>query len=119
MAVEGARITLPAVRGHPGAAYFNIEASSRARLTQVTSPLIERIELHESTSGGMAPLKDAAVPAGGKLEFAPGGKHAMLFGIDLELKVGERAPLTFRFEGAPAVTVEAEILGPGGGHGGH
>jgi copper(I)-binding protein len=39
----------------------------------------------------------------------------MLFGIDPALKVGDRVPLTLTFERAPAVTVDAEVLGPGGG----
>jgi hypothetical protein len=118
--VQRARVTLPAVKGRPGAGYFQLEASGLpVRLSGVTSPRVERIELHESRAGGMGPLKDTSFPAGGKLDFAPGGKHAMLFGIDPALKPGDRIPLTFRFDRAPAVTVQAEVQGPGGGHAAH
>ncbi len=119
VAVENARITLPAVRGRPGAAYFTLRASAPVRLLGVSSPRVQRIELHESMADGMGPLKETAIPAGGSVEFAPGGRHAMLFGVDPALKVGARAPLVFDFEGAPAVTVEAEVLGPGGAHASH
>jgi copper(I)-binding protein len=113
--VDGARITLPAVKGRPGAAYFTLTAAGLPeRLTAVSSPRVQRIELHESMASGMGPLKDGSFPGEGRLSFEPGGKHAMLFGLDPALKVGDRIPLTLSFERAPAVTVEAEVLGPGG-----
>ena len=43
----------------------------------------------------------------------------MLFGVDHALKVGDRISLTFTFEGAAAVTVEAEVRGPGQAHADH
>lgn len=124
VSVENARVTLPAVKGRPGAGYFDLKASGQPlRLAAVTSPRVQRIELHESMGGHgamrMEPLKEASFPADGKLAFAPGGKHAMLFGIDPALKVGDRLPLTFTFDRAPAVQVEADVLGPGGAHAGH
>jgi hypothetical protein len=115
--VEDARITLPAVNGRPGAAYFNITATGAdARITGVTSPRVQRMELHESMVDGMGPLRDATLPAGSTVSFAPGGKHAMLFGIDPSLQVGERVPIVVAFNQAPAVTVQAEVQGPGGGN---
>lgn len=118
--VEDAFVTLPAVRSRPGAGYFTVRAGSEpTRLTGVASPRVQRIELHDMTMAGgvmqMGPLRDTRIPAKGALTFAPGGKHAMLFGIDPALKPGDRLALTFSFEGAPAVTVQAEVRGPGGG----
>ena len=113
--VKGARITLPAVKGRPGAGYFTLTAAGLPeRLANISSARVQRIELHESMAGGMGPLKDGSFPGKGRLSFEPGGKHAMLFGIDPALQVGDRVPLTFTFERAPAVTVEAEVQGPGG-----
>jgi hypothetical protein len=117
--VEDARITLPAVRGRPGAAYFTIRAARPVVLSGVSSPRAQRIELHESMAAGMAPLQELSLQAGDRLEFAAAGKHAMLFGVDPRLKEGEQAPLTFTFQGAPPVTVQADVLGPGGAHGEH
>jgi copper(I)-binding protein len=54
-----------------------------------------------------------------RLTFKPGGKHAMLFGLDPALKPGAKVSLTFTFEPAPPVKVEAIVHGPGGGGGGH
>lgn len=122
--VEEARVTLPAVRGRPGAGYFTVRAGDRAsRIASVTSPRVERIELHNSSMAGgvmrMGPLKDASLAPGTELRFEPGGKHAMLFGIDPALKPGDTVPLTFRFDEAPELTVQADVQGPGGGHAGH
>lgn len=117
--VEDVRVTLPAVKGRPGAGYFRLEAAGAPiRLTGIKGERIGRIELHESMMHGgamrMAPLKEVAAPANGSLDFAPGGKHAMLFGIDPALKPGDHIPLTFTFDGIPPLTAEAEVLGPGG-----
>lgn len=121
--VDDAVVTLPAVPGRPGAAYFTLRTSDDPmRLLSVTSPKVQRIELHETREedgvSRMAPMKDGRFPSGGELEFKPGGRHAMLFGIDPLLKPGARIPLAFTFDPASPVTVEAEVRGPGG-HSGH
>ncbi len=118
VSVEEAWVQLPAVGGRPGAAYFTLRTDhAPARLVGVASPLVDRIELHDSIMEGgvmrMRPLQDRSF-TGKSLEFAPGGKHAMLFGIDPGVKAGDRIPLTFSFEPAPAVTVEAEVRAFGG-----
>ena len=121
--VEEAWVQLPAVKGRPGAAYFTLRTAHDAtRLTGVASPRVERVELHESRMDGgvmrMGPLQDRSL-AGGVIRFAPGGKHAMLFGLDSGLRAGDRIPLTFSFDPAPPVTVEAEVRAFTGGHAGH
>lgn len=123
--VENPIITLPAVPGRPGAAYFTLRTNNDpTRLAGITSPRIGRIELHETaTIGGisrMIPLRDATFDPERPLTFAPGSGHAMLFDLDPGLKVGDRVKLDFTFEPAAAVTVEAEVRAPGDvAHGGH
>ena len=124
VAVEAAWVQLPAVAGRPGSAYFTLQSSGGPqRLAGLSSPRIERIELHDSRMEGgvmrMGPLSGTSFPPGGTLEFAPGGKHAMLFGIDPAVKAGSRVPITFRFDTAPEVTVQAEVRAFGTGHAGH
>jgi copper(I)-binding protein len=122
VSVEGAMVHLPAVKGRPGAAYFSLKTNNDpTRLLSVTSPAIERIELHDSvTTNGvsrMGPAQDLTFSD--TLAFEAGGKHAMLFGLDPALKPGAKIALTFNFQPAPPVTVEATVHGPGGGHSGH
>jgi len=115
--VSDAIVTLPAVPGRPGAAYFTIDGGAdNIVLTGLSSPQAGRIELHETMQQGsmhrMAPIR--SLPIGrAQVRFAPGGKHAMLFDIRPEVTVGGRMPLTFRFDGAPEVTVQAEVRAPG------
>jgi copper(I)-binding protein len=116
VAVEDAVVTLPAVPGRPGAAYFTLESEAPAALVAVASPRAARIELHEA---GMRPAARFTLAAGAPLVFAPGGRHAMLFGLDSALRPGDHLALTFTFEGAPPVTAEAEVRAPGDVHAGH
>ena len=55
----------------------------------------------------MAALKMVDVPARARVEFKPGGKHLMLFGLPATLKPGDELTLTFTFEKAGAVPVTA------------
>jgi periplasmic copper chaperone A len=121
--VEEVWVQLPAIPGRPGAAYFTLTANGDSpRLMSVSSPRIQKIELHDTMMKGsmakMRPMQNA-VFEGGKLAFAPGGKHAMLFGIDPGLKARDKIPLTFTLEPAPPVTVEAEVRAFGEDIGGH
>ena len=117
VAVDDAIVTLPAVPGRPGAAYFRLQANvENIALTGISSPKVGRVELHETMSHGtMSSMRPIGEIALGRepVAFAPGGRHAMLFDIEPGMAVGGRLPLTFAFRGAPAVTVEAEVRAPG------
>jgi copper(I)-binding protein len=111
-------VRLPATKSRPGAAYFRMEAGSEGtRLVGVSSPSVRWIELHETSMKGstarMKQRKEIEFPSRGELVFEPGGHHAMLFGIDARVKAGQRIPLTFSFNVAPPITVEAEVRAAG------
>ncbi|HYJ30651.1 MAG TPA: copper chaperone PCu(A)C [Allosphingosinicella sp.] len=114
--VADAIVTLPAAAGRPGAAYFRLQANAAVRLTRVASPRAGQVELHEP---GMRRAETIALARDEPVVFAPGGRHAMLFGLDPSLRPGERIALTFRFDGAPAVIVDADVRRAGDVHGGH
>lgn len=102
-----------------GAAYFTITntGAENDRLVDVASDIAERTELHESLNDNgvmiMRPLISIAVPAGATLEFAPGGKHVMLFGLKKPLAVGDTFGVTLTFEKAGAIgaTVKVSDMG--------
>ena len=115
--VSHAWVRLPAAKDRPGGAYFRMEAGSEGtRLVGVSSPSARWIELHETEMSGatakMKRRKEIEFPSRGELVFEPGGRHAMLFGLSPKLKPGDRIPLTFSFNVAPPVTVDAEVRGP-------
>jgi hypothetical protein len=108
-------VRLPAVKGEAAAGYFSLEANIEGMtLTGITSHQARRIEMHETTEGKtgvsrMKPMKTAEFPSRGALEFKPGGKHAMIFGLDPALKPGDKVTLTFAFDMTPPLNVDAEV----------
>ena len=116
--VSQAWVRLPAAASRPGAAYFRMEAGSEGtRLVGLSSPSVRWIELHETEAKGgrtrMKQRKEIEFPSRGELAFEPGGRHAMLFGIDSKVKAGDKIPLTFSFNVAPPITVEAQVMAAG------
>jgi copper(I)-binding protein len=116
--VSGVWVRLPAAKNRPGGAYFRLEAGSEGtRLVGVSSPGVRWIELHETSMDGdrakMKQRKEIEFPSRGELVFEPGGRHAMLFGIDAKVRPGDRIPLTFSFNVAPPITVDAEVRAAG------
>jgi periplasmic copper chaperone A len=108
----------PAVPGRPGAAYFTIRGGAADdRLVAIRSAVVDRIELHESGMAGgmmtMKPLADVPVPAHATVRFAPGGNHAMLFGIDPRITPGTGIPLAFRFASGKTIEGEAKSVAAG------
>lgn len=112
--VEAAVVQLSPIPGRPAAAYFQAEATSKPEaIIAISSPRAERIEMHQSMSGGgmsgMQALASAPFDEEGRLTFEPGGKHLMVFGIDPAVRPGDRMTLRFTFAKAPPVTVEASV----------
>jgi copper(I)-binding protein len=109
--VSDAVVRLPVIAGRPGAAYFTVTGGAEPdRLVSVDTPAAATVELHEGgMSGGMMTMRridGVDVPANGKAVFAPGGNHAMLFGMKPALKPGDTVPLRFHFASGKEVAVE-------------
>ncbi|MCF7202406.1 copper chaperone PCu(A)C [Pseudomonas oligotrophica] len=98
-----------------GAVYFQLQnqGSEADRLLSAQTPRAERAELHTHKQVGevmrMMQVEAVEIPAGGRVEFAPGGYHLMLFGLKQPLKAGERFPVTLTFDKAGEQTVEVSI----------
>lgn len=106
--VTGATLSLPTPM--MGAAYFVVEnpGATADRLVGITSSQAERAELHETIDDGgvmrMVPRPEGLdVPAGGRLELAPGGAHVMLVNpspkdgaIELTLTFETHEPIVLR-----------------------
>jgi copper(I)-binding protein len=116
--VEGAWVRLPAVQGNPGAAYFTLKGGREAEaLVAASSPAAVRAELHESMEHGgmmsMAPVKSVALPAGGEIAFAPGGKHVMLYDIAPSVQPGETMPLVLSLADGSKLETQAKVVAAG------
>lgn len=117
--VTDAVVRLPAVPGNPGAAYFTLRTNKTPmRILGLSSPQVQRIELHESEMQGghmrMGPLDDNSFGAEGVKVFEEGGAHAMLFNISPAVQPGGTVRVTFDFDNAPDVTMDVPVEGAGG-----
>jgi copper(I)-binding protein len=106
--------------GVPAAGYFllrNDEAKA-AELTGASSPAFGHVMLHQSVqSGGVARMREVhavAVPAGGAVNFTPGGYHLMLMAPTRKIVRGEKIPITLKFADGQAVTAQFEVRGADG-----
>ena len=120
--VERAWVRLPAVPGRPAAAYFQITGNQandvHTKLVKIESALAQRTEMHESMStpmGGMtmAPIAFVDIPPYIVTEFKPGGRHAMLIGLDKVVTPGTAVPLRFGFADGKVAEAEAKTVSAG------
>lgn len=117
--VQDVQVTLPAVPGNPGVAYFTLHGGTADnRLMDVSSPQVVKIELHDNImSNGMMKMTplDAgvAVPAGGKVVFKSGGKHAMLFDINPKTGPGTKMKLVFTYANGRPIEADADVKAAG------
>jgi copper(I)-binding protein len=108
-----ARATPPGVQ--VGAAYAVIANQGPAtdRLLKVTTPASARVEIHSTTQVAgrmqMRPVTELDVPAGARITFGPGGMHLMLVDLKAPLRAGTQLELTFVFEKAGAIAVQATV----------
>jgi copper(I)-binding protein len=83
------------------AGYATLENSGNETLTitSITTPVAELAQLHETTlKDGMMQMRmlsSLALPAGGSVTLAPGGKHLMLTGLKRLPKAGEQVAFSF------------------------
>lgn len=118
-AASDAWVRLAAVPGRPAAGYLTLHGGDRpATLVAIAAAGVPRVELHQSRmgAGGMMTMDatpSVAVPPGGEVTFAPGGRHAMLFGVPASVQPGGTLELTLRFADGQAVRVPAKVVGAG------
>lgn len=117
--VDHAWVRLAAVPGRPSAAYFTLRGGTDpARLIAVASPSAGDIELHDSMTGAggmttMAKLDGVDVAPGGRIAFAPGGRHAMVYGLAPGIAPGGRVKLSFRFAKGQPQVLDAKAVAAG------
>lgn len=116
--ITGGQLVLPAVKGHPGAAYFTVanQSGSVATLTGVAVKGAQRAEMHVTTDGIMEAVPRLDIGSGQNVVFGPGGNHAMVFDLSPDLKAGETTEMTLTFSDGRKLTSAVQIERPGMGH---
>jgi len=112
--ISDLRVQAPMGGQTMSAGYFEITNHSSVddAIIDVESAVAKRVEMHktENVDGIMKMRRQVSVDlkAGETLNFAPGGYHLMLFGVDLS-KDQTDAAVTLKFKHAPDVTIIADI----------
>ncbi|MEM8800230.1 MAG: copper chaperone PCu(A)C [Pseudomonadota bacterium] len=128
-AVQNAWARINPAPNRPSAIYFDLaNHGASGKLTGATTPIAKRTELHnhEMKDGVMRMVRIEAIdiPAKKTLEFALGGYHVMLFGLENPPKPGAVFPLSLEFADGTKVDVKVTAqdityVPEGNDHGGH
>ena len=115
--VEKAWMRVPPGGRDVSSAYLVIVNEGGAdTLVSVSSPMADDVQMHISEMRddvmSMREEETVPIPAHGTVNYQPGGRHLMVFGVREGLKAGDEVPLTLTFERAGKVTVIA-IMGNG------
>lgn len=115
--VASGYIVAPVTPDRPAAGYFTVEGGDApVDLVAVTADLAQRVEMHETVKENgmtiMRELRSAPVPVQGKLEFQPGGKHLMVWGINGAAVRAGYLPMVFIFSNNDRIIFEVDIRKP-------
>ena len=100
-----------------GAGYLKLANKGPAdRLVSATSPAAGTVEIHSMSMEGdvmkMRQIDAIEIATGQTVELKPGGYHLMLMGLKAPLKVGDKFPLTLKFEKSGEVVVTVNVEEP-------
>ncbi len=120
LGVDNVTINVSPIENRPGSGYFTLTGGNEdVYLQAITSDYIQRIEMHESIDkngmSGMREIENVLVPSGGKVVFAPGGKHLMVWGIRPAMVERGTVDLKFVFSDGTRYLIPAKIQIIGGG----
>jgi periplasmic copper chaperone A len=114
--VDQAKLVLSPVDSNPSALYFTVHGGEKdADLLFVVSDSAIRTEMHESgmdkETGAMTmtPLEKVTIPAKGKVFFKQGGKHVMVWGVNLKARRLGEIGLEFVFSNGERILVDGVV----------
>lgn len=114
--VKEAVLTLSPVDSNPSSYHFNVYGGPEdVYLLRVSTPSAIRTEMHDvgvdpkTGAVTMSPLNRVLIPSGKKVEFKKGGKHVMMWGVNLiPRRLGE-IETEFLFSNNARILVKARV----------
>jgi copper(I)-binding protein len=114
--VDEAKLILSPVDSNPSGLYFTVHGGpTDVSLFRVVSDSAIRSEMHESgmdpKTGAMTmtPMDNVPIPAKSKVVFKQGGKHVMMWGVNLRARKLGEIPLEFVFSNGDRILVDAVV----------
>ncbi len=114
---EWFRLIMPTL---PAAGYFTLNNATAApeKLVGAASPACGMLMLHESVSKNgeesMIMVQSVAIPAHGKVQFAPGGYHLMCMSPRPAMAPGKSVPVTLRLASGATLSASFPVRGATG-----
>jgi len=112
IAVENARLMLPAVAGNPGALYFDVKNDSDKNRV-IRAVAIAGAGSAEMHTADMQMITQLTVPPKATAGFKPGGEHVMAMDLADTVVAGGQAEVTATFVGGDKVSFPAEVRAAG------
>jgi periplasmic copper chaperone A len=114
--VNEVKLVLGPVDSGPSALYFTVYGGTQdVYLFAATSDSVIRTEMHETGKDAatgmmtMTPQTRIKVPAKGKVEFKRGGKHVMMWGVNLRARRLGETEIQFLFSNGDRILVNAVV----------
>lgn len=114
--VHDAVLTLSPVDSNPSALHFKILGGPKdVYLLSVTSPSVIQSEMHDvgvdpkTGAVTMKPMDRVFIPADGEVEFKKGGKHVMIWGVNLVPRRLGVMETEFQFNSGDRIRVKAVV----------
>jgi copper(I)-binding protein len=112
IAVENARLMLPAVAGNPGAVYFDVKNDSDRNMV-IRAVSVAGAGSAEMHTKDMQMVLQSTVAPKSTTTFEPGGQHVMAMNLADTVTAGGEAEVTVTFVGGDKVSFPAEVRAAG------
>ncbi|MBT2443504.1 copper chaperone PCu(A)C [Streptomyces sp. ISL-36] len=107
--VTGAFMPQPVMDMAGGFLTIKNDSGTADKLTSVTSPLSDDIQIHEAKDQKMREVTSFDIPANGELNLERGGSHIMFMGLKQKPKQGEKVSIELHFEKADPIEVDLPV----------
>ncbi|MFD7321364.1 copper chaperone PCu(A)C [Streptomyces sp. NPDC059875] len=107
--VSGAFMPQPVMDMAGGFLTIKNDSTTADKLTSVTSPISDDVQIHETKNQKMQQVTSFDIPANGELKLERGGSHIMFMGLKTKPKQGEKVSIELHFEKADPIKVDLPV----------
>ncbi|MFC8273631.1 copper chaperone PCu(A)C [Streptomyces sp. NPDC057271] len=107
--VSGAFMPQPVMDMAGGFLTIKNDSGAADKLTSVTSPISDDVQIHETKNQKMQQVKSFDIPANGELKLERGGSHIMFMALKTKPKQGEKVSIELHFEKSDPIKVDLPV----------
>ncbi|MFJ3584424.1 copper chaperone PCu(A)C [Streptomyces sp. NPDC090127] len=109
LTVSGAFMPQPVMDMAGGFLTIKNAGGTADKLTSVTSPISDDVQIHETKNQKMQQVTSFDIPANGELDLERGGNHIMFMGLKTKPKQGDKVSIELHFEKADPIKVDLPV----------